>query len=147
MIRRASAWICSLALAACATLVPPLEPPRLTLEGVELRSGDLQRQQFALDLHATNPNPSAIAVAAVEVQVDLAGVPFAHGTSAAPFTLPAGGATDFTLDVTTDLATGLAAFAALQGHRAIDYRVYGQLRLQHGWLRTLPFDQTGRVRR
>ena len=40
----------------------------------------------------------------------------------------------------------LAALASGFGHHTVDYRVYGQVHLQGGMVRTIPFDQKGRVR-
>ncbi|HEX4025505.1 MAG TPA: LEA type 2 family protein [Steroidobacteraceae bacterium] len=133
-------------LGGCATLVPKLEPPRLLVTGVRLRHGNLQHQQLQLALHVINPNDRAIAVRGLTINLDLAGTPFASGQSDAAFTLPALGQTDFTLDVTANVASALLIVAANMSHRTLDYRVYGEVHLQKGLVRNLHFNQTGRVR-
>ena len=50
------------------------------------------------------------------------------------------------LNVTANLNTVLGALAGGLGHHTVDYRVYGQVHLQGGMVRTLAFDQKGRVR-
>ena len=108
--------------------------------------GNLQQQPIRLTLHAINPNDRAIAIRDIECNLELAGTPFAQGVSDAAFTLPALGETDFTLNVTANLNNVLAALAGGLGHHMVDYRLYGQVRLQGGLVRTIPFDQKGRVR-
>jgi LEA14-like dessication related protein len=142
------AWLATLgvALAGCASLLPKLAPPTLVITGVTIGGGNLQQQQIRLTFHATNPNDRAIPIRSIECSLELAGSPFAQGATDAPFTLPARGESDFDLNVTANLNTVLAALAGGFGHHAVDYRVYGQVHLQGGLLRNIPFDQKGSVR-
>jgi len=137
-------------LGGCASLMPRLAPPQLQVVGVRLQHGNLRQQQIQLTLHVVNPNNRTIAVRGLTVNLDLAGMAFASGTSDAAFTLPALGQTDFVLDVTTNLANALVVLAARMSHRLVDYRVYGEIHLQkglvQGLVRNLHFNQTGRVR-
>jgi len=137
-------------LGGCATLMPRLAPPHLTVTSVRLQHGNLRQQQIQLTLRVVNPNDRTIAVRGLTVNLNLAGMPFASGVSDAAFTLPALGQTDFTLDVTANLASALAIVAASMAHRVVDYRVYGEVHLQkglvQGLVRNLHFNQTGRVR-
>jgi len=134
------------AVAGCATVLPKLEAPRLTVTRVVVGGGNAQQQQIRLTFHATNPNDRAIAIRSVECHLELQGAAFAQGATDAAFTLPPLGDTDFDLNVTANLNTVLAAFAGGFTHHVVDYRVYGQVHLQGGVLRTIPFDQKGRVR-
>jgi LEA14-like dessication related protein len=113
---------------------------------VVIGGGNIQQQQIRLTFHATNPNNRAIAIRSIECNLEIEGTAFAQGTTDAAFTLPALGETDFDLNVTANLNTVLAALAGGFGHHAVDYRVYGQVHLQGGMLRNIPFDQKGRVR-
>jgi LEA14-like dessication related protein len=142
-------WVLLLALAAaagCAAMLPKLQPPQLTITAVTIGSGNLQQQPIRLTFHATNPNDRAIAIRDIDCNLELAGAPFAHGVTEAAFTLPALGETDFSLNVTADLNSVLAALLGGFNHHMVDYRVYGQVRLQGGIVRTIPFDQQGKVR-
>lgn len=133
-------------ITGCATLVPKLEPPHVTVTGIDFGRGDFAHQSIRLRLHLANPNDRLIDVRGIECNVDLAGMPFAHGATAAAFTLPALGASDIELNVTADMNSALAALAGGLGHRALDYRLYGQVHLQNGLLRNFGFDERGRVR-
>jgi LEA14-like dessication related protein len=134
------------ALGGCASLLPKLAPPTLVITGVAIGGGNLQQQQIKLTFHATNPNNRAIPIRSIECNLELAGSPFAQGTTDAAFTLPALGETDFNLNVTANMNSVLAALAGGFGRHAVDYRVYGQVHLQGGLVRTIPFDQKGSVR-
>jgi LEA14-like dessication related protein len=134
-----------LILAACASLAPKLEPPRLEVTGVSFVGGDLARQQIGLKVHVSNPNARSIAVQRIDYGIALAGTDFARGTTAAPFTLPASGATDFDLKLTADMLTALQVLGQHLGERDIPYRVTGTLHLAEGVLRLLPFASSGRL--
>jgi LEA14-like dessication related protein len=134
------------AAAGCATLVPRLEAPQLTVTGIALAGGSMQQQQIRLTLHATNPNPRDIAIRGIDCSLDLEGMPFAQGMTGTAFTLPALGAVDFDLDVTANLNNALVALAGALGRSTVDYHFYGHVYLPNGIVRTIPFDGTGHVR-
>jgi len=130
----------------CAAMVPHLQPPTLTVTAIEFAGGDLQRQQMHLTLHVVNPNARDIAIRGIDCSFEVEGQPFAQGSTDAAFTLPASGETDFGLNVTADLNSALMALAGGFGHHTVDYHLYGQVHLGGGFVRTIPFDQKGRVR-
>jgi LEA14-like dessication related protein len=134
------------ALAGCASMLPKLAAPTLVVTRVVVGGGNLQQQQVRLTFHATNPNNRAIPIRRIECNLELEGTAFAQGATDVPFTLPASGETDFDLNVTANLNTVLGALAGGLGHHTVDYRVYGQVHLQGGMVRTIAFDQKGRVR-
>lgn len=134
-----------LALAACAALVPKLEPPTLQVVAVQFEGGNSQQQNLRLTLHVKNPNDRAISVRGIECNLDVSGNPFAEGKTEAAFSVPALGETDFPLDVVADVNGMMAAAIGMLSHRTVDYRVYGRLHLQ-GLLPAIPFDTSGRVR-
>ncbi|HTW75028.1 MAG TPA: LEA type 2 family protein [Steroidobacteraceae bacterium] len=135
-----------LALAGCSAMLPRLMPPRLSISAVSLRGGSLARQRVQLQIHVSNPNDRAISVRSIDVNVDLAGQPFATGVSAAPILLPARGDTDFALDVTANAANALVVLAGSLGRRSVAYHLYGELHLEHSLVRTIHFTHDGRVR-
>ena len=133
-------------LSGCASMLPKLQPPTLAVTGVVIGGGNIQQQQIRLTLHAVNPNDRAIPIRSIECNLELEGAAFAQGTTDAAFTLPALGETDFDLNVTANVNTVLAALASGFGHHTVDYRIYGEVHLQGGIVRNIPFDQKGRVR-
>jgi LEA14-like dessication related protein len=135
----------ALALCGCATLLPKLQPPQLTLNSIAFLSGSLQRQHFELSVHAVNPNPRPVEVSRIDVHLQLNGAAFADGTTQAAFALPPSGAADFPLEVTTSIVNAIPAVMAIQAHHSVEYRLYGEVKLQQSWLPALSFDQRGEL--
>ena len=144
--RRWGAWLACALLAGCAAMLPKLEPPQLTLTRITIIGGDLHTQQLHLTLHAVNPNTRAIAVRAIECNVDVAGQTFASGETDDAFILPASGETDFGVNVSANLANAVAALLGGLGHSTVEYRLYGEVHLSGGLVRNIPFDQKGHVK-
>jgi LEA14-like dessication related protein len=132
--------------AGCATLVPKLEPPVLTVTRVELGGGSLDQQQLHLTVHVVNPNARQIKVRGIDCNLELSDQAFATGATDAAFTLPASGETDFGLNVTANLNTALLALLGGLGHRTVDYHFYGVVHLGEGLVRNIPFDQRSNLR-
>jgi LEA14-like dessication related protein len=130
----------------CATLVPKLEPPVLTVTRVDLGGGSLDQQQLHLTVHVVNPNAREIKVRGIDCNLELSGQAFATGATDAAFTLPASGQTDFGLNVTANLNTALLAVLGGLGHKTVDYHFYGTVHLSSGLVRNIPFDQSSRLR-
>jgi LEA14-like dessication related protein len=133
-------------MCGCAAMLPRLQPPSLTVTGIAFAGGSMQQQQMHLTLHVVNPNAREIAIRGIDCTIELEGQPFAQGSTEAAFTLPASGETDFGLNVTANLNNALVALAGGLGHKTVDYHLYGQVHLGGGLVRTIPFDQEGRVR-
>ncbi|HEY1724196.1 MAG TPA: LEA type 2 family protein [Steroidobacteraceae bacterium] len=141
-------WLLLLAIGSsgCASIAPRLEAPTLTITGVTIGNGNGQQQPVRLSFHATNPNNRAIAVRRIDCNLEVAGKAFAEGQTDGPFTLPPLGAVDFDLNVNANINAVLSALIGGLGNHSIDYRVYGRVLLQQGLMRTIPFDQQGKVR-
>jgi LEA14-like dessication related protein len=135
----------AVALDGCASMLPKLQPPTLTVTAISFAGGNPQQQRMHLTLHIVNPNAREIAVRGIDCKVDLEDQPFAEGSTDAAFTLPASGETDFGLNVSANLNSALLALASGLNHSTVDYHLYGQVHLS-GIVRTIPFDQKGRVR-
>jgi len=130
--------------AACSMLMPKLAPPRLSVVGIELVSSNLLVQHLRVRMHVENPNDRALPVEGLSYVLDVAGVEAARGASTESFTVPPLGDAEFEMDVTANLAgtlLRLVSRAAPSGR--IDYRIFGKVRLAHGLLRSIPFDEHG----
>ena len=145
-LRASLRLLCVGLLCGCATIVPQLQPPTFTVTAIAFAGGTLQQQQMHLTLHVVNPNARAIAVRGIDCSLELEGQPTAAGASDAAFTLPASGETDFGLNVTANLNNALLALSSGFSHSTVAYHLYGQVHLSEGLVRTIPFDQKGRVR-
>ena len=144
--RRAVALLLLLApLAGCSSLVPKLEPPQLTVVGVQLLKADLLQQQLRVRLHVRNPNDRALPVRGIDYVVHLAGEEVAHGDSDRDFTVPALGEHEFDVNVYANAAPALLKFALGGRREPVEYRVTGRVQLSGGLVRSIPFSQTGRL--
>jgi LEA14-like dessication related protein len=132
-------------LGACA-LAPQLKTPHLSVAEVQIVSSDLWQQRLKVRMHVQNPNDRAIAVKGLTYSLEVEGQPFASGESAASFTVPALGETDFDMNVTTNLAGVLLKLLARGPDalgQSIAYRLTGKLSLSAGVVRSIPFEEHG----
>jgi LEA14-like dessication related protein len=137
----------SLMAVGCASMLPKLEAPRLSIAAIQLGpTGNMQQQPVRLTLHAVNPNDRVIAIRSIDCKLEIEDMPFAQGVTAAQFILPAKGETDFDVEVMANLNTALIALAGSLGHKTVGYRVYGEVHLKGSFLHSIPFDQKGRVK-
>lgn len=145
--RRGAALLLVATLAACASLAPRLETPRLSVMGVKLVEASLFEQRFEVRLRVQNPNDRDLPVRGLDLEFELGGEKFATGVSAREFTVPALGEAEFDMLLTSNAATALLNLArAGEGKReSLDYVIRGRLRTSLGLLRTVPFEERGRV--
>lgn len=130
--------------AACSMFMPELEPPTLSVVSIELGRSNLFVQHLKVRMHVSNPNDRALAVEGLSYVLDVAGQEAARGVSSASFKVPALGEADFDMDVTANLAgTLLGLISRGMPSGKVDYRILGKVRLSHGLLRSIPFDERG----
>ena len=145
-MRTVSLIFLSLAFAGCSTLVPKLETPRLSIVNVELQESTMWEQRIKVRMHVQNPNDRALPIKGLSYSVDVAGDEFAHGVSAAGFTVPALGEAEFDMNVTANMASTLIKLLSRGSDSLgdqVDYRIRGKISLSEGWLRSIPFDEHG----
>jgi LEA14-like dessication related protein len=137
----------ALTLGGCASMLPKLEAPRLSVTGIRLdSSGNMQQQQVLLTLHAVNPNSRDIPIRSIACKLEIESMPFAEGKTEESFVLPANGAVDFKVDVVANVNGALIALAGGLGSRSMNYRLYGEVHLKGSIVHSIPFDQKGRVK-
>ena len=132
-------------LVACAGLGTKLETPRVSFVGVKALEVNILEQKLEVRLRVRNPNQRDIPVNGLDVDVELAGEPFAHGISARDFTVPANGEAEFDMIVTANAATALLRILGSdrKSREAVEYRLKGKLSTHLGMWRSIPFDETG----
>jgi LEA14-like dessication related protein len=149
-MRRAAAMLLialALSLSGCASMLPKLEAPRLSVVGIRLDpSGNMQQQQMQLTLHAVNPNNRDIPIRSIACKLEIESTPFAEGKTEESFLLPANGEIDFKVDIVANVNSALIAIAGGLGSRNVNYRLYGEVHLKGSILHSIPFDQKGRVK-
>ena len=142
-MRSLSLLLVAVALSGCALIVPRLQTPRLSIVDVEVRKANLLEQQLRVRMRVENPNDRTLPVQGLSYTVYLGGQEFATGVSDASFLVPALGTAEFNMDVTANAAGALFAVLSQPRGQGIDYRMKGRVELTHGWLRSIPFEESG----
>ena len=134
------------ALSGCAGLGAKFEAPRLSVVNISMTSADMFSQQFVMRMHVQNPNDRELPIRGIDYQLFLAGDSFAEGVSNEPFTLPALGETEFDLPVRTNFVSSLGRLLSrLNGESKVSYLIEGEVFLESGMFRKIPFRHGGDV--
>jgi LEA14-like dessication related protein len=134
--------------AACSSLGPDLEAPRLSLVGVQVLSTDMFAQRFKVRVLVQNPNDLELPVRGLEYQIILMGDSFADGTSSDVFLLPARGEAEFDMMVTTNFVSSFGRLLSRVGGgklEDVEYEITGKVYVEKGMLRKIPFSHRGTV--
>ena len=149
-LRTALAAAVLLALAGCSLFAPKLEKPRLSIVGVEMQKGDLFEQRLKVRMRVQNPNDRALPVKGLSYQLLVANEPLASGMSSASFQVPALGEAEFDMSVTANVMGVVAKLASRKdGPKLSDelpYQLVGKVELSGGFVRTIPFHDSGSIR-
>jgi LEA14-like dessication related protein len=138
----------AIALAGCASLLPKLETPRLSLVGIKFQDMTFFEQRLLVRLRVQNPNDLELPVKGIDVNFQLAGEDFAEGVSARAFNVPAFGEAEFDMIVTANAATALLRIIDRNHGKqvdSLDYRIRGKLKTGIGLLGSVPFDEKGTI--
>jgi LEA14-like dessication related protein len=141
--RRLAPLLLAVALSSCALLVPKLQTPRLSIVDVEVRKASFLEQQLRVRVRVENPNDRSLPVQGLSYTLYIGGQPFATGASDASFVVPSLGTADFNMDVTANAAGALFTILAKPPGQSIEYQMKGRVQLSRGWLRSIPFEQSG----
>ena len=136
----------SLALAGCAGIPRDLKTPEVEFVGLRVIEASVFEQKLEVRMKVMNPNSIELPVNGLDVDIELADEPFAHGVSARQFVVPAQGEAEFDMIVTANAAAAIIKLAG--GNLKADeigYRLKGKLSTKIGMLRTIPFEESGTV--
>jgi LEA14-like dessication related protein len=123
----AALLLAALLLGGCAGI--EIQPPSVTLAGIEVVEASLFEQRLAIKLRVLNPNTIEIPIEGLSFEVEINGEPFAKGVSDKAIKVPRLG--EAVLDVTA--VTGFAGILRqIQGLArgnidALSYRIKGRL--------------------
>jgi LEA14-like dessication related protein len=126
-------------------MAPKFNRPNVTVIGIEMRSGNLLQQNFAVKLNIQNPNDRALPVRGLHAQLNVGGEQIASGVSDRAVVVPAFGESEFDMTISANLALALLKLAdkANSHTDSIDYDLSGEASVDLPFLRNLPFHQTG----
>lgn len=130
-------------LSGCALFVPKFQTPQLAIVDVQVIKANFLQQQLRVRMRVQNPNDRSLPIQGLTYTVYLGGQEFATGVSDASFVVPALGNAEFNMNVTANAAGALFAVLSKPRGQGIDYRMKGRVELSHGWLRSIPFEQSG----
>lgn len=142
-MRSLSLLLVAVALSGCALIVPRLQTPRLSIVDIQVRKANLLEQDLRVRMRVDNPNDRSLPIKGLSYTVFLGGQEFATGVSDASFIVPALGTAEFDMDVTANAAGALFAILGKPRGQGIDYHMKGRVELTHGWLRSVPFEESG----
>jgi LEA14-like dessication related protein len=136
--------LATLLVAGCAALPTNLETPEVSFVSLRAVEASVFEQRLEVRMKVRNPNDIELPVNGLDVDIELADEPFAHGVSAREFVVPAGGEAEFDMLVTANAATALLKIAGADRRTdSIGYTIKGKLSTRIGLLRTIPFDESG----
>ena len=133
----------AVALSGCALFLPKLQTPNLAIVDVQVLRANFLEQQLRVRMRVANPNDRSLPVKGLSYTVYLGGQEFATGASDASFVVPALGTAEFNMDVNANAAGALFTIFNRPRGQGIDYRMKGRVELTRGWLRSIPFEQSG----
>ena len=131
------------ALSGCALFLPKLQTPGLSIVNVEVLRANLLQQQLRVRMRVENPNDRSLSVKGLSYTVYIGDQEFATGASDASFVVPALGSAEFNMDVDANAAGALFTILSKSRGQGIEYRMRGRVELTRGWLRSIPFEQSG----
>jgi LEA14-like dessication related protein len=131
-----------LCLMGCA---PKFNRPNVSVTAVELKSGNLLQQTFAVKLNVQNPNDRALPVKGLHLELSAGGDQIASGISDHAFVVPPFGESEFDMTVKANIALVLLKLSqkADQNADSIDYEVSGAASIDLPFLSDVPFHQSG----
>lgn len=140
-----AAWL--VVLSACASLVPDLDPPKVTLDSFRALPSDGGSPRFEIKLRIANPNQQALDLAGISYSVEILGrelisgvtneIPLIEGYTEEVVTLEAG----LQLFELLRLLAGLG----LEAHENLDYRFEAKIDFK-GLVPTQRIEEVGSVK-
>ena len=135
------------ALGSCASLTGGLEPPIVTVAGLQPLPGAGLAPRFKVTLDLQNRNNQSLAIQGLDFDLAVDGRRFASGVSAMNTTLPPLGQTTAEVEVTVNgLSLARHLFDWLQNPPdSLRYEISGRLHLEQGLRRRLAFSRDGEL--
>jgi LEA14-like dessication related protein len=135
-------------VSSCATIPKDLKSPTFEVVRIEMQSSDMFAQRFKIRLNVTNPNDIEMPIKALDYKLFLMGDSFGEGKTEERFVLPAKGDAEFDMLLTTNFVSSLGRLISRMGGgklEKVDYEIAGNVMLDKGFVRKLPFDHKGTV--
>jgi LEA14-like dessication related protein len=134
-------------LAGCVGMGNHLEPPRITLAGIQPQEFTGLETVFRVQLRVFNTNDMDLDIKGIEADLEINGNSFATGVSRAETKIPAFESELVPVTVYSSVIGIFRSIQGLQNAEQLTYRLKGKLWLsgEHAISSSLPFDSEGRV--
>jgi LEA14-like dessication related protein len=113
-----------------------------------MQSSDMFAQRFKVRLNVQNPNDVEMPIKSLDYKLFLMGDSFGEGKSEERFVLPAQGDAEFDMLLTTNFVSSFGRLISRMGGgklEKVEYEIAGNVVLDKGFVRKLPFDHKGTV--
>ena len=148
-LRRAALLLAAVfVVTGCASMGSNLQSPHISVLNVQMLTTDMFAQKFRVRLKVENPNDIELKVTGLEYEILLMGDGFAEGNSSDRFLLPAKGEAEFDMSVSTNFVSSLGRLISrMNGGKLenIDYEIVGQVYVDKGMVKKIPFSDKGKV--
>ena len=150
LIERSCEWsllVAGLLLAACATVPPDIEPPKISIANIAPKDFAIFEQRFDVQLRIQNPNEKDLGINGIRFDIDLNEKEFANGMSGEKVAIPRFGSQVMNVEVITGISSFLRQVQELNkaGAGKIRYRLKGTAFVEAPSSFKLPFDEKGEV--
>ena len=135
-------------LTACASTGNLVESPSVRLSNVQTGHMSFDSQNFLLGFEISNPNGFPLPVKAVQYNVRINDQRFASGETQGAFTVPADGASSFTISVELDIlqqTSRLASLLRVGSQGEVPYELEGSLAVNIPFTKPVKFSNKGTV--
>jgi len=150
LIKRSCEWsllVAGLLLAACATVPPGIEPPKISIANIVPKDFTIFEQRFDAQLRIQNPNEKELGINGMRFDIDLNERDFANGMSGEKVTIPRFGSQLVNVELVTGISSFLRQFQGLNktGVGRIRYRLKGTVFVEAPSSFKWPFDEKGEI--
>jgi LEA14-like dessication related protein len=124
--------LCAATLGGCASVIGPVENPRMSISAVRILPASGTEQRIELDLRVLNPNSFALEAKGLVVDVVFNDIPLLSGAAPNVAVVPAYGEAGMTLTLAASLVNGLRLLNSLMQHpdHPLQYRLEARLDLK-----------------
>lgn len=145
--RRCAVVAALLLLGACASLVGPVEEPRVSLTSLRMLPASGGQQRIEVGLRVMNPNGFDLQAAGIVVDAGFNDIPVVSGAVAAPPVVPAYGEAQITVPLSASLLNGIRLLRSIAENPddPVSYRLQLRMDLKLPMSRSITILEQGQI--
>ncbi len=142
-----SILVAGIFFAACATVPPDIDPPKISIANIAPKDFAIFEQRFDVHLRIQNPNEKDLGINGMRFDIDLNEQKFANGMSGEKVIIPRFGSQVVNVEVITGISSFLRQFQELNktGAGKVRYRIRGTAFVDSPGIFKLPFDEKDEI--